>query len=136
MAETEEVETTPISDVITGQVSGGYLRLTGQLWKIHIQPFPETFVRSLGLNWSVDISTAEDVETNIFCQDQISPTYSGTPHLQIYPRIEHLRQAQEIFIRPLIYPVHDKEKDSIETSWLILCPKDGVAGCYRKISTC
>jgi hypothetical protein len=132
-AEVKEVVTVPLRSDVTGQLTGGHLRLGGTLLKIRLKNYPYVLTRTLRLKASLEVLPGNlnpDSKELIFY-----PLALGThPDLLINSSIDDLRAAKEILFVPLLYHTNN-DPNLFVALGIALCPQDGVDGCYKKIGS-
>lgn len=133
-ADVEEAATTPLTkDVVTGQLIGGHLRLSGTLIKLNIRSLQE---RS-GIGRTLSFKARMEAPLGNFRPDAIEIAFYAGEHipadLKISPSADELKQENEIFFMPILYCRGDGESDSREVLGLALSPEDGDVGTYRKV---
>jgi hypothetical protein len=129
----------PVTEDITGRLTGGYLRIAGPLQKIFWQDplnmAPSTsFTRNLIVGWLVIQSLLEKVSsTSIFISTSMGDNTEDSK-LSIEFSVADIRRGQEMFLVPLICsPIHEEDKRI--TRGLVLCPEENITGTYRRIGT-
>jgi hypothetical protein len=139
----QEVVVSPLNGDVTGQLSGGHLRLSGFLIKLDIRKFPEPpslpeatgrSLRQLRFNYcsnttATSLSTGETDMAFYPAEPGI-----GMVDLQMAPSIDNLREAKEFIVMPLLYNGADGH-DAGASHGLILALVGDIAGRYRKVGT-
>jgi len=125
-----EAITIPVAQDVTGQVTEGYLRISGSLQRIFQQEIPtvDDFGRNLSC-LSLDNSKRETVfRESLGCQLRGDRPWDVSFDFSIPAKC----LEREMFLMPLLHR-SEAEGDAGSTFGLVLYPKDDSRGTYRRI---
>ena len=130
LARTLHAVTIPLVEDITGQLSGGYLLLSGALRNLTIR---EGYLEKISSHFNFTITGlhSDGNPVNVSLHPR---RYKEPFDLLISPSTNDMVMPGEIFLMPLIYLPKDNPEDDFTTRGLVLHPGEA-RGTYKKIGT-